>query len=203
MRLGRYESPTRLGGENTTHGEISGLFCGDVEFRRIGRIDQLVETRVEIRISEQAILVNPSVFEGHTSLCGSADQSLFFVDRVVYFQLFSHPSTLIRLEARTLIIGAYHRVEAEPIRPLDLNAAIAGDAQPYCAGGLYIVGLYLNRPENALVLCVDAKSSMQALERTQPLLPLSAKKPRSWTDEYVRHGTQNFAGRLRRLPPAR
>src|SRR5260370_20361247 len=55
---------------------------------------------------------------------------------------------------------------------------------------LDIVGLYLNPPENALVLCVDDKTGIQALDRTQPLLPLSAKKPRSWTNEYVRHVKQ-------------
>ncbi len=52
--------------------------------------------------------------------------------------------------------------------------------------------MYLNPPENALVLCVDEKPSIQALDRTQPLLPLRAKKPRSWTNEYVRHGTQTL-----------
>jgi putative transposase len=57
---------------------------------------------------------------------------------------------------------------------------------------LDVVGLYLNPPENALVLCVDEKTGIQALDRTQPLLPLSAKKPRSWTNEYVRHGTQTL-----------
>jgi hypothetical protein len=52
------------------------------------------------------------------------------------------------------------------------------------------VGLYRNPPENALVLCVDEKPSIQALDRMQPLVPLRAKKLRSWTNEYVRHGTQ-------------
>ena len=61
---------------------------------------------------------------------------------------------------------------------------------------LDIVGLYLNPPENALVLCVDEKTGIQALDRTQPLLPLSAKKPRSWTNEYVRHGTQSLLAAL-------
>jgi DDE superfamily endonuclease len=56
--------------------------------------------------------------------------------------------------------------------------------------------LYLNPPENALVLCVDEKPSIQALDRTQPLLPLRAKKPRSWTNEYVRHGTQTLLAAL-------
>jgi transposase len=57
---------------------------------------------------------------------------------------------------------------------------------------LDIVGIYLNPPENALVLCVDEKTGIQALDRTQPVLPLGAKKPRSWTNEYVRHGTQTL-----------
>ncbi|HET6177784.1 MAG TPA: IS630 family transposase [Candidatus Sulfotelmatobacter sp.] len=61
---------------------------------------------------------------------------------------------------------------------------------------LDIVGLYLNPPENALVLCVDEKTGIQALDRTQPLLPLSAQKPRSWTNEYVRHGTQTLLAAL-------
>jgi len=61
---------------------------------------------------------------------------------------------------------------------------------------LDIVGLYLNPPENALVLCVDEKTGIQALDRTQPLLPLSAKKPRSWTNEYVRHRTQSLLAAL-------
>ena len=61
---------------------------------------------------------------------------------------------------------------------------------------LDIVGLYLNPPDNALVLCIDEKSGMQALDRTQPVLPLRAKKPRSWTNEYVRHGTQSLLAAL-------
>jgi transposase len=61
---------------------------------------------------------------------------------------------------------------------------------------LDIVGLYLNPPENALVLCVDEKPGIQALDRTQPLLPLRAKKPQSWTNEYVRHGTQTLIAAL-------
>lgn len=61
---------------------------------------------------------------------------------------------------------------------------------------LDIVGLYLDPPDNALVLCVDEKTGIQALDRTQPLLPLRARKPRSWTNEYVRHGTQTLIAAL-------
>lgn len=56
--------------------------------------------------------------------------------------------------------------------------------------------MYLNPPENALVFCIDEKTGIQALDRIQPLLPLSAKRPRSWTHEYVPHGTQTLLAAL-------
>jgi putative transposase len=52
-----------------------------------------------------------------------------------------------------------------------------------------IVGLYLNPPENALVLCVDEKSQCQALERSQPALPLGFGYAEGYTHDYLRHGT--------------
>ena len=52
-----------------------------------------------------------------------------------------------------------------------------------------IVGLYVNPPENALVLCVDEKSQCQALERTQPALPLGFGYAEGYTHDYRRHGT--------------
>jgi transposase len=61
---------------------------------------------------------------------------------------------------------------------------------------LEVVGLYMNPPENAAVLCVDEKTGIQALDRTQPMLPLRAKKPRSWSNEYVRHGTRTLLAAL-------
>lgn len=52
-----------------------------------------------------------------------------------------------------------------------------------------IVGLYLNPPEHALVLCVDEKSQIQALDRTQPLLPMRPGQPERRTHDYRRYGT--------------
>jgi transposase len=52
-----------------------------------------------------------------------------------------------------------------------------------------VVGLYLNPPDRALVLCCDEKSQCQALERTQPGLPLGIGHVRTRTHDYVRHGT--------------
>jgi transposase len=61
---------------------------------------------------------------------------------------------------------------------------------------LEVVGLYMNPPENAVVLCVDEKTGIQALDRTQPLLPLRASKPQAWSNEYVRHGTRTMLAAL-------
>jgi len=61
---------------------------------------------------------------------------------------------------------------------------------------LDVVGLYMNPPKNALVLCIDEKTGIQALDRTQPMLPLRSKKARSWTNEYVRHGTRTMLASL-------
>ncbi len=52
-----------------------------------------------------------------------------------------------------------------------------------------VIGLYLNPPDRALVLCCDEKSQCQALERTQPGLPLGIGHIRTRTHDYVRHGT--------------
>ena len=52
-----------------------------------------------------------------------------------------------------------------------------------------IVGLYMNPPDNALVLCVDEKTQIQALDRTQPVLPLKEKAPKRLTATYKRNGT--------------
>ena len=59
-----------------------------------------------------------------------------------------------------------------------------------------IVGLYLNPPEKALVLCVDEKSQIQALDRTQPLLPMRPGQPERRTHDYVRHGTTSLFAAL-------
>jgi len=73
-----------------------------------------------------------------------------------------------------------------------------------------VVGLYLNPPDKAVVLCVDEKSQVQALDRTAPILPLRPGIPEKQTHDYVRHGTTTlFAalevarqGRRRLLPQA-
>lgn len=59
-----------------------------------------------------------------------------------------------------------------------------------------IVGLYLNPPDHAVVLCVDEKSQIQALERSQPMLPLGLGYIEGVTHDYVRHGTTTLFAAL-------
>ena len=59
-----------------------------------------------------------------------------------------------------------------------------------------VVGLYLNPPDKALVLCVDEKSQIQALDRTQPGLPLKRGRCGTMTHDYVRHGTTSLFAAL-------
>lgn len=62
-----------------------------------------------------------------------------------------------------------------------------------------VIGLYLNPPDKALVLCCDEKSQCQALERTQPGLPLGMGHIRTATHDYVRHGTVTLFAALNYL----
>ena len=59
-----------------------------------------------------------------------------------------------------------------------------------------IVGLYLNPPERAVVLCVDEKSQIQALDRTAPILPMLPGVPERATHDYKRHGTSSLYAAL-------
>lgn len=96
------------------------------------------------------------------------------------------PSTTVH----TMLVNSH-------LQPHRLRTFTFSPDPDFAAKLLDIVGLYLHPPENALVLCVDEKTGIQALDRTQPLLPLGAKKPRSWTNEYVRHGTQTLLAALK------
>lgn len=65
-----------------------------------------------------------------------------------------------------------------------------------------VVGLYLSPPDNALVLCVDEKSQCQALERTQPMLPMGLGYVEGVTHDYERHGTTTLFAALNVLTGA-
>jgi transposase len=69
----------------------------------------------------------------------------------------------------------------------------------FAAKVMDVVGLYLDPPEGAVVLSMDEKTQVQALDRTQPLLPMDFGKTEKRTHDYVRHGTTNLFAALNTL----
>jgi transposase len=98
----------------------------------------------------------------------------------------------VGLPSRTV----HQMLRASGLQPHHLRTFTFSPDPDFEAKLLDMVGLYLNPPAQALVLGVDEKTGIQALDRTQPRLPLRAKKPRSWTNEYVRHGTHTLLAAL-------
>jgi transposase len=81
-----------------------------------------------------------------------------------------------------------------------LDRVSLGQGGDRAAGGDHgvtdVVGLYLAPPENAVVLCVDEKSQIQALDRTAPMLPMQPNMPERRTHDYRRHGTTTLFAAL-------
>jgi len=102
----------------------------------------------------------------------------------------------VRMLARQLGIGRtmVHRVwQRHDIQPHRVERFKLSKDPQFEAKVRDIVGLYLNPPDRALVLCVDEKSQIQALDRTAPLLPLRSGLPERQTHDYKRHGTTLLA----------
>ena len=113
------------------------------------------------------------------------------------------PNGLGRWSVRTLALDLkidkdkVHRVlEEHDLHPHRLRTFNFSPDPRFEEKLLEVVGLYMTPPENAVVLCVDEKTGIQALDRTQPLLPLRSAKPKAWSNEYVRHGTRTMLAAL-------
>lgn len=100
--------------------------------------------------------------------------------------------SMSKLEGATGISGStIHRIlKAGAIKPHKVDYWCGKSTDPEFENKqAAILGLYLDPPDNALVLSVDEKSQIQALDRTQPMLPLTTGKPKRLTATYKRHGT--------------
>ena len=109
----------------------------------------------------------------------------------------THWST--RLLARQLAIGdatvarAWRRYHVQPWRRETFKFSTDPELEAKVRD---VVGLYLDPPEKAIVLCVDEKSQIQALDRTAPILPLRPGLPERATHDYKRNGTTNLFAAL-------
>jgi transposase len=126
--------------------------------------------------------------------------------RIVLEKAVTPPATLARWSCRTMAREAgisqasVQRLwAANAIKPhLSRTFKLSKDKQ-FEAKFWDVIGLYLDPPEKALVLCCDEKSQCQALQRTQPGLPLGVGHIRTRTHDYIRHGTLTLFAALNYL----
>ncbi len=105
----------------------------------------------------------------------------------------------VRKLARELNLSkdTVHRIwRAAGIKPHRLERYMASDDPDFEAKAADIIGLYLNPPQHAAVFCVDEKSAIQALDRLDPVLPLSPGRVERHGFEYYRHGTLSLYAAL-------
>src|SRR4051794_40990974 len=92
---------------------------------------------------------------------------------------------------------AVHRIwRTAGIRPHRMERYMASDDPDFEKKAAAIIGLYLNPPTHAAVFCVDEKSAIQALDRLDPVLPLSPGRAERHGFEYYRHGTLSLYAAL-------
>jgi hypothetical protein len=91
--------------------------------------------------------------------------------------------------SQTAIVRIWHDLGLQPHRVE--NFKLSKDPQ-FVEKVRDIVGLYLNPPDRAIVLCVDEKRQVQALNRTQPILPLAPGVPARQSHDYERHGVTSL-----------
>ena len=92
---------------------------------------------------------------------------------------------------------AVHRVWKEAgLKPHRLERYMASDDPDFEAKAADIIGLYLSPPQHAAVFCVDEKTAIQALDRLDPVLPLSPGRAERHGFEYYRHGTLSLYAAL-------
>lgn len=106
------------------------------------------------------------------------------------------PANKARWSVRTMAkhagvsVGTVHQIwQANDIKPHLVKTFKLSNDKQFEEKFWDVIGLYLNPPHKALVLCCDEKSQCQALERTQPGLPLGVGHIRTKTHDYMRHGT--------------
>ena len=112
----------------------------------------------------------------------------------------THWSTRTMAKAQNLSEATIRRVwKQHNLKPHLVNSFKLSRDKHFVEKLVDIVGLYLNPPDKSLVLCLDEKSQIQALDRTQPGLPLKKGRCGTMTHDYVRHGTTTLFAALSML----
>jgi transposase len=125
------------------------------------------------------------------------------IERIVEMTLAGPPGEATHWTGRTMAkaAGVSHRSvqriwAAHGLKPHRIRTFKLSKDPQFAAKVRDVVGLYLNPPEHALVLSVDEKSQIQALDRTQPGLPMRPRRCETMTHDYKRHGTTTLFAAL-------
>ena len=109
----------------------------------------------------------------------------------------THWSVRTMAKAQGVSPATVHRLwDAQGLQPHRVKTFKLSHDQRFVEKRTDVVGLYLNPPDKALVLCVDEKSQIQALDRTQPGLPMKKGRCGTFTHDYKRHGTTTLFAAL-------
>ncbi len=109
----------------------------------------------------------------------------------------THWTVRTMAEAERLSPSMVHRIwRAHGLKPHRVTTFKLSEDPDFVRKIRDVVGLYMNPPDKALVLCVDEKSQIQALDRSQPALPMRPGSPERHTHDYVRHGTTTLFAAL-------
>ena len=128
------------------------------------------------------------------------------IKRVVHMTLHEKPPNATQWSVRSMATAAgisYSSVQriwrAHGLKPHLVKTFKVSRDKNFAAKVEDVVGLYLNPPDKALVLCVDEKSQIQALDRTQPGLPMKKGRAGTMTHDYKRNGTTTLFAALNML----
>ncbi|HEY1386741.1 MAG TPA: IS630 family transposase [Dongiaceae bacterium] len=128
------------------------------------------------------------------------------IERVVHMTLHEKPPNATHWSLRSMGKAAglsYSSVQriwrAHGLKPHQVETFKLSRDKNFAAKVQDVVGLYLNPPDKALVLCVDEKSQIQALDRTQPGLPMKKGRAGTMTHDYKRNGTTTLFAALSML----
>ena len=123
------------------------------------------------------------------------------IKQVVHMTLHEKPPNATHWSVRSMaaVAGVYGFWRAHGLKPHLIETFKVSRDKNFAAKVEDVVGLYLNPPDKALVLCVDEKSQIQALDRTQPGLPMKKGRAGTMTHDYKRNGTTTLFAALNML----
>jgi transposase len=171
----------------------TGEGCGTAEIMRRAGVSKPSVWRSQRRFMEAGV---DGILHDKTRKPGLPPLPFAVVDRVVELTLGDPPGETTHWTGRAMAaaagislrsvqrIWAAHGLEPHRVRRFKLSKDPA-----FAAKLRDVVGLYLDPPAHSLVLSVDEKSQIQALDRTQPGLPMKKGRAGTMTHDYVRHGT--------------